>query len=88
LRWGPRQSTPGRWCSGVRTSGELLRLAADYIHPFKSVSGTSSRCRIRVYLPEEEHDAPVVVCSELADNPGIPVSSAAESIAAEVIAAH
>jgi hypothetical protein len=61
-------------------------LTADYIHPFESVSGTPSRCRIRVYLPEEEHDVPVVVCSELPDNPGIPVTGAAENIAAEVSA--
>jgi len=57
-----------------------LRLAADYLHPFESVSGIRSRCRIRVYLPEqehEEHDAPVVVCSELPENPGIPVTGAA-----------
>jgi hypothetical protein len=66
----------------------LLRLTVDYIRPFKSVSGTPSRCRIRVYLPEEECDAPVVVCSELVDNPGIPVTGAVENIAAEVIAAH
>jgi hypothetical protein len=65
-----------------------LHLTADYIHPFESVSGTSSRCRVRVYLPEEEHDAPVIVCSELPDNPGIPVTGAAENIAAEVIVAH
>ena len=63
-------------------------MTADYIHPFESVSGTSSRCRVRVYLPEEEHDAPIVVCSELPDNPGIPVTGAAENIAAEVIAAR
>jgi hypothetical protein len=65
-----------------------LRLTVDYVHLFESVSGTPSRCRISVYLPEEEYDAPVVVCSELADNPGIPVTGAAENIAAEVIAAH
>ena len=63
-------------------------MTADYIHLFESVSGTPSRCRIRVYLPEEGLDAPVVVCSELADNPGIPVTGAAENIAAEVIADH
>ncbi len=63
-----------------------MRLTADYVHPFESVSGTPSRCRIRVYVSEEAHDAPVVVCSELADNPGIPVTGAVESIAAEVIA--
>jgi hypothetical protein len=65
-----------------------LRLAPDYVHPFKSVSGVRSRCRIRVYLPEQEHDAPVVVYSELPGNPGIPVTGAAENIAAEVILAH
>ncbi len=62
-----------------------MRLAADYLHPFESVSGIRSRCRIRVYLPEQEHDAPVVVCSELPENPGIPVTGATENIAAEVI---
>jgi hypothetical protein len=63
-------------------------LTVDYVHPYESVSGMPSRCRIRIYLPKEEHDAPVVVCSELPDNPGIPVTGAAENIAAEVIAAH
>jgi hypothetical protein len=65
-----------------------MRLAADYVHPFESPSGIHSRCRIRVYLPEQEHDAPVVVCSELPENPGIPVTGAAENIAAEVIKAY
>jgi hypothetical protein len=65
-----------------------VRLIVDYVHPFESVSGTPSRCRIRVYLPDEEDDAPVVVCTELPDNPGIPVTGAVENIAAEVIAAH
>ena len=65
-----------------------MLLTAAYLHLFESVSGIPSCCRIRVYLPEEEHDAPVVVCSELANNPGIAVTGAAENIAAEVIAAH
>jgi hypothetical protein len=65
-----------------------LLLAADYLHPFESVSGIRSRCRIRLYLPENEHDAPVVVCSELPDNPGVPVTAAAENIAADVIKTH
>ena len=30
----------------------------------------------------------MVICSELVENPGIPVTCAAENIAAEVIAAH
>ncbi len=62
-----------------------MRLAADYFHPFESVSGIRSCCRIRLYLPEHAHDAPVVVCSELPENTGVPVTAAAENIAAEVI---
>ncbi len=65
-----------------------MLLAADYVHPFESVSGIRSRCRIRLYLPEHEHDAPVVVCSELPENPGVPVTAAAENIAADVIKTH
>ena len=34
-----------------------MHLAADYI--FTSYAG---RCRIRIYLPEEERDAVVVIC--------------------------
>ena len=63
-------------------------MMTDYDHTFQSVSGTPSRCRIRIYLPEEECDAPVVICSELAGNRGIPATGAAKNIAAEVIAAE
>jgi hypothetical protein len=42
-------------------------------------------CRIRVYLPREEQDAPVVVCSELPANDGASITYAAEQLAAEVI---
>ena len=60
------------------------RLAADYIHP----TPHNGRCRIRIFLPEEELDAPVVVCTELPNNPGTSVTNAAEQIAAEVIKGH
>ena len=43
-----------------------MRLASDYIHP----TPRGGRCRIRVYLPDEERDAPVVVCTELPTNEG------------------
>jgi hypothetical protein len=65
-----------------------LHLIADYLRPFESVGGIPSHCRIRVYVPDEEQDAPVVVCSELPSNPGIPITGAAENIAAEVVMAH
>jgi hypothetical protein len=42
-------------------------------------------CRIRVYLPREEQDAPVVVCSELPTNDGASITYAAEQLVAEVV---
>ncbi|MDP8951418.1 MAG: hypothetical protein M3N18_04120 [Actinomycetota bacterium] len=62
-----------------------MYLATDYMHPYRGVIGVRSRCRIRLYLPQEDRDAAVVLCSELSDNPGTPVIDAAEQIAAEVI---
>jgi hypothetical protein len=43
---------------------------------------------MRVYLPENERDAPVVVCSELPNNEGSSVTYAVEQLAAEVIRYH
>ncbi len=62
-----------------------MYLATDYIHSYRGVAEARSRCRIRLYLPEEDWDAAVVICSELPDNPGTPVIDAAEQIAAEII---
>jgi len=61
-----------------------MHLASDYIHP----TPRGGSCRVRVYLPEEEHDAPVVICSELPNNAGSSVTYAAEQLAAEVIHSH
>jgi hypothetical protein len=58
-----------------------VHLANDYIHP----TPRAGRCRIRIYIPEEEIDAPVVICSELCSNEGASVTYAAEQLAAEVI---
>ena len=62
-----------------------MYLASDYIHPYKGDAKVRSQCRIRLYLPTEDMDAAVVICSELANNSGISVTDAAEIIAAEVI---
>jgi hypothetical protein len=48
----------------------------------------AGRCRIRIYLPEEEQDAPVVICSELPNNGSTSVTYATEQLAAEVIRSH
>jgi hypothetical protein len=43
---------------------------------------------VRVYLPEDERDSPVVICSELPTNEGAAVTNIAEQLAAEVIHYH
>ena len=63
----------------------LMYLAADYVHPYEVDARLRSRCRIRLYLPSEDKDAAVVICSELSNNPGTSVTKAAEVIAAEII---
>jgi hypothetical protein len=65
-----------------------MHLASDYIHPYKDVGGRPARCRVRIYLPDDVHDAPVVVCSELPNNPGGSITNSAEVIAEGVIRAN
>ena len=66
-----------------------MRLTEDYIHAFRGSSGVRSACRVRLYMPAEADetlgDAPVVIVSELANNPGTSVTNAIEQIAAEVM---
>jgi len=61
-----------------------MHLASDYIHP----TPRGGRCSVRVYLSDDEGDAPVVVCSELPNNEGSSVTYSAHQIAAEVIRYH
>ena len=66
----------------------LMHLASDYIHPYKDAGGHSAHCRVRIYLPKDMHDVPVVICSELPNNPGGSITNSAEVIAAGVIQAN
>jgi hypothetical protein len=43
---------------------------------------------VRIYLPDEDQDAPVVICSELPTNEGASVTNIAEQLTAEVIRYH
>ncbi len=61
-----------------------MYLAADYIHP----TPHGGRCRIRIYHPDEARDAVVVICTELANNPGMSVTNAVRRVATEVIETH
>ena len=65
-----------------------MHLASDYIHPYKDAGGRSAHCRVRIYLPDDVRDAPVVVCSEVPNNPGASITNSAEVIAAGVIRAN
>jgi hypothetical protein len=58
-----------------------MHLLSDYIHP----TPRGGRCRIRVYLPDDERDSSIVICSELPNNDGSSVIYSAHQIAAEVI---
>jgi len=62
-----------------------VHLASDYIHPCKDAGGRPSHCRVRIYLPNDMRDAPVVICSELPNNPGGSITNSAQVIAAGVI---
>jgi hypothetical protein len=65
-----------------------MLLASDYIHPYKDAGGRPSYCRVRIYLHDDVLDAPVVVCSEVPNNPGGSITNSAETIAAGVIQAN
>jgi hypothetical protein len=65
-----------------------VHLTGDYIHPYKDAGGCSAHCRVRIYLPDDEGDAPVVICSEVPNNPGGSITNSAEAIAAGVIRAQ
>jgi hypothetical protein len=62
-----------------------MHLARGYIHPYKDAGGRRARCRVRVYLSEDMRAAPVVISSELPNNPGGSIPNSAEVIAAGVI---
>jgi hypothetical protein len=61
---------------------EQLRLYGHY-YP----APRAGRLRIRIYLPDEERDAPAVICTELPGNQGQSVANAVEQLAAEVVRA-
>jgi len=58
----------------------------DYIHHYRGYWSDGGRCRIRIY--QEDDHYPVVICSQLPDNPNTSVTNMAEDLAAEVIDEH
>lgn len=60
-----------------------MRLTRDLTHSYHGYLGCPSRCWLRIY--EEPGRTPVVIASELEDNPGTSVTNAVERIAADVL---
>ena len=59
------------------------------LHPLlQGRRGSAARCRVRIYLADDVRDAPVVICSELPNNPGGSITNSVEAIAAGVIQAN
>ena len=63
-----------------------MNLTHDFVHEYQGYHNLPSRCRIRVY--EQPGQVPVVIATELPDNPGTSVTNMAEQLCAEVIRAH
>ncbi len=63
-----------------------MKKTHDYVHHYRGYWSDGGRCRIRIYRGEGR--APVVVCSQLADNTNTSITNMAEYLAAEVIGEH
>jgi hypothetical protein len=72
------------FCVYPTTERLPIRLAGDHIHPYNDARGRPARCGVLIYLPDDMRDAPVVICSELSNNPGGSITNSAEVIAAGV----
>ncbi len=57
-----------------------MHLASDHIHPYKDAGRRPSYCCIRIYLSDDVLDAPVVLCSEVPNNPGGSITNSAETL--------
>ncbi|MDN5697467.1 MAG: hypothetical protein L0G70_05755 [Rubrobacter sp.] len=67
-----------------------MRLMADWVLPFQGVLdiryNRKAKCRVRVYEHEDPEAGPVVMITELADNQGEDISSAAEILVGTILA--
>src|SRR5918994_4735176 len=78
---GHREDGVGR-PRGRRRGRVPVKKTHDYIHHYRGYWSEGGKCRIRIY--REEGQYPVVICSQLADNPNTSVTNMAEYLAAEV----
>jgi hypothetical protein len=63
-----------------------MTLTHDELHADAGYQNAPSRCRIRIF--QQDGRTPVVIATELADNPGTSITNLAEQLCAEVIRAY
>ncbi len=66
-----------------------MHLASSYVQPIRD--GERGKCLIRIFVPEKENearDSPVVLCTELEDNPGLSILHHTSRIAGELLRSH
>lgn len=86
--WKHRREEMVREAEGDYTTAKLVHDRVLRMDGFRLGGGV---CRIRIYRGHEPGDAPVVICSELPDDPGEPAANIrllAEHIAGEVVRRH
>ncbi len=60
-----------------------MQITHDYVHKYAGYHNLPSRCRIRIY--QRDGRVPVVIATELDENPGTSITNMAEQLCAEVI---
>jgi hypothetical protein len=63
-----------------------MELTHDLVHDYAGFHSIPSACRIRIY--QQPGHTPVIIATELPDNPGTSITNLAEQLCAEVLRAH
>ena len=61
-----------------------------YRYQYRGIWRPGATCGIAVFVPEagDQDRRPLILCTELSDNPGTSITNLAEVLAAEIIARH
>jgi hypothetical protein len=67
-----------------------MRQTCAYRYDYRGIWRPGASCGIAVFVPEaiDQDRRPLILCTELGDNPGTSITNLAEVLAAEIIARH